>query len=453
MTDFEPPGAVPDASRRSVSFQDTDTDGVSSQAVEDAPRSAKANWKRVRPTRTPTFSQARLKAVALSRGGANAVLINGWEAIDTDGDDFMTKETFQAISAHLGISWDVEAAWKQAKEIDVERAKRERCVKRIPFPLIPPYKPAKCSRCARATVENADGLRRVHKGDDQIHFTSYTSVFNVILGAERRNHRLVVKLGFEKLQRDIGDDVQGLTKPKVAELLYSCKKRMLLLRPAFDIEADWKLMRKRSAKPPAPKKKGLVETLSNITDVLKTGIARESSRSSYVYPDNQQQNDEVAPVAETEEVIEEVVDWDAFEDWWKLRMGLTETNVPVIPEYFSYKLQELGYRKGDLSEPGASYRLWWELRRRVELMVKMRGDWGNLQSTYGHAESTFGKIPVIGWVIDPDSDFSTRWDKLQVLFLIYVRGSQQHNLSFQGDWLTNLLSSHEVLTFMCPRCR
>ena len=172
-----------------------------------------------------------------------------------------------------------------------------------------------------------------------------------------------------------------------------------------------------------------------------------------MYPDNQQQNDEVAPVAETEEVIDEVVDWDAFEDWWKLRMGLTETNVPVIPEYFSYKLQELGYRKGDLSEPGASYRLWWELRRRVELMVKMRGDWGNLQSTYGHAESTFGEIPVIGWVIDPDSDFSTRWDILQVLFLIYVRGSQQHNLSFQGDWLTNLLSSHEVLTFMCPRCR
>lgn len=438
MTDVEPPGAVPasanepvDGSRRSVSFEITDRDGASSQTVEDAPR--KGSVERVRPTRAPTFSQARLKAVALSRGGANAVLINGWEAIDNDGDDFMTKDTFQAITAHLGISWDVEAAWKQAKEIDIERAKRERCAKRILSLRIPPYQPAESSRCgARVTDENADGLRRVHEGDDQIHFTSYTSVFNVILGAERRNHRLVVKLGFEKLQRDSGDDVQGLTKRQVAELVYSCKKRMLLLRPAFDIEDDWKLMRKRSAKPPAPKKKGLVETFSTITDVLhRTKSGRESSRSSYVYPDNQQQNDEVAPVTQTEEVVEQVVDWDSFEEWWKLRMGLTETNVPVIPEYFSYKLQELGYRKD--ADPGIRNRLWWELRRRVELMVKMRQDWGHLQSTYGHTESTFGQIPIIGWVIDPDSAFSTRWDILQVLFLIYVRAPQKHILIGQGD--------------------
>ena len=59
------------------------------------------------------------------------------------------------------------------------------------------------SKREQSTDNTNQGLRRVQKGIAQIHFTSYTSVFNVIMGAERRNHRLVVKLGFEKLLSEV----------------------------------------------------------------------------------------------------------------------------------------------------------------------------------------------------------------------------------------------------------
>eukprot|EP01043_Picozoa_sp_COSAG02_P061527 COSAG02_NODE_8290_length_2631_cov_1.917457_2_plen_317_part_00 len=66
-------------------------------------------------------------------------------------------------------------------------------------------------------------------------------------------------------------------------------------------------------------------------------------------------------------------------------------------------------------------------------MVKMRKDWGSLHTTYGNTESTFGQIPIIGWVIDPDSAFSTRWDVLQVIFLFYVTIFVPLRACFQTD--------------------
>ena len=270
-------------------------------------------WDSHRPSiekisRAPTFSHARLKAIALSRGGANAVLISGWEEIDNDGDDFMTKDTFRALTTHLNIQWDVETAWAQAQAIEEDRAKRE-----------------------RLTADNGDGLLRVHKGDDQIHFTSYTSVFNVIMGAERRNHRLV---------RDRNDDGHGLNKREISELVASCKRRLLLLRPSFDIERDWELMGKRATTVRA--------TASSLVQKVrlrsKSMTAKVSPKGLYDLPDGNEHPDEVPSVTDQTQV-EDLVDWDAFEQWWKLRMGLTETNVPVIPENFSYKLKELSGRK------------------------------------------------------------------------------------------------------------
>ena len=35
------------------------------------------------------------------------------------------------------------------------------------------------------------------------------------------------------------------------------------------------------------------------------------------------------------------VGFGQFEMWWKMRMGLVEADLPVIPEYFAYKLQSL----------------------------------------------------------------------------------------------------------------
>lgn len=396
-------GEMPDAP--DVEASGSVPGSVSPPEVEPAPHVHK------RP-RAPTFSKERLKAIALSRGGANAVLIAGWEEIDNDGDDFMTKETFQAVTTHLNIQWDVESAWAQAKRMDEDRAKRE-----------------------RATAENV-GLRRVHQGDDQIHFTSYTSVFNVIMGAERRNHRLVVKLGFEKLVNERSDDGHGLNKHQIGELVASCKRKLLLLRPAFDIETDWKLMRKRSTR--RQKVKKVRARRASIISRSMTGLAKGNPKHLYEITDDNGNNGDSGPAEEGSSVettqalapVEELVDWDAFEDWWKLRMGLTETNVPVIPEFFSYKLKELRPRK---ILPNKKNQLWWELKRRIELLVRMRKDWGHLQATYGHTESTFGTVPIIGWVIDPDSTFSMRWDALQVIFLIYVTIFVPLRACFQFD--------------------
>ena len=367
------------------------------------------------------MNRSRMRAHSLARGGANAVLIKGWEEIDTDGDDFMTKQTFVEVSAHLGMSWDIEEAWKRALAIDKERSKRE-----------------------KSTDNTNQGLHRVQKGIDQVHFTSYTSVFNVIMGAERRNHRLVVKLGFEKLQRGPTGMADGLTKPQVEALVSKVSRMLLLLQPAFDIDRDWKLMWQGHTKKVVP---GAVASPQRYrrgsVEQLKSSSRRLQPADDYaVDPESATDPEAATPHPDEEEcVVQELVNWTEFEDWWKLRMGLTETNVPVIPEYFSYKLKELSdtaYMKTERAgalrstrsvrytaeETGSYHRgaknLWWELQRRIRLMVKMRQDWGQLGSTYGHSDSIYGRIPVIGCVIDPDSAFSAHWDMLQVIFLFYV---------------------------------
>ncbi len=408
----EPPGTVPaseSGGMADVEAPGTDPGSVLPPGVEPEPQVDARVTRRPLLSSSPTFSHARLKAIALSRGGANAVLIKGWEEIDDDGDDFMTKDTFQQLTTHLNIQWNVDDAWAQAKTIEEDRAKREK------------------------TAEESGGLMRVHQGDDQIHFTSYTSVFNVIMGAERRNHRLVVKLGFEKLVRDRRDDGHGLNKREIGELVASCKRKLLLLSPSFDLETDWKLMQKRTMKLQETKS-SIVNRVRSMTGSVRsvTGIVRGSPKSSYKFPEHngQAEGSPVAAETQAQAPVEDLVDWDAFEEWWKFRMGLTETNVPVIPEYFSYKLKELGPRK---TSPDSKNQLWWELQRRIQLMVKMRKDWGHLQSTYGHTESTFGTVPVIGWVIDPESSFSTRWDMLQVIFLFYVTIFVPLRACFQTD--------------------
>eukprot|EP01043_Picozoa_sp_COSAG02_P061526 COSAG02_NODE_8290_length_2631_cov_1.917457_1_plen_343_part_00 len=313
--DVEAPGSVSPPEHEPDPQVDEDVNAIT--AREPDARGHPPSKLAAAVSRAPTFSHARLKAITLSRGGANAVLIAGWEDIDDDGDDFMTKDTFRAVTTNLNIQWDVEAAWAQAQAIEEERAKRE-----------------------KVTADSRDGLLRVHKGDDQIHFTSYTSVFNVIMGAERRNHRLVVKLGFEKLVRDRNDDGHGLNKREISELVMSCKRRLLLLRPSFDIETDWELMEKRTTKVRATTS-SLVQKVRLRSKSMTTKV---TPKNPYDLPDDNEQSGEVPSVTD-ETQVEDLVDWDAFEQWWKLRMGLTETNVPVIPEYFSYKLKELSARK------------------------------------------------------------------------------------------------------------
>ena len=36
----------------------------------------------------------RIRSDVLARGGANAALINAWQEVDTDGDDFLTYSVF-----------------------------------------------------------------------------------------------------------------------------------------------------------------------------------------------------------------------------------------------------------------------------------------------------------------------------------------------------------------------
>jgi hypothetical protein len=64
--------------------------------------------------------------------------------------------------------------------------------------------------------------------------------------------------------------------------------------------------------------------------------------------------------------------------------------------------------------------LWNMLSARMKLLITMRRDWGKLDDVYGHHESDFKAIPLAWYIRDPSSTFSTWWDLVQVVFLMYV---------------------------------
>ena len=46
--------------------------------------------------------------------------------------------------------------------------------------------------------------------------------------------------------------------------------------------------------------------------------------------------------------------YDDFEEWWKTRTGDSEPNIPVLPEYMVWQLEQLNIAGGDGNTPRAN---------------------------------------------------------------------------------------------------
>lgn len=316
--------------------------------------------------------------------GAGAVLFRFWCQLDEDQDGQLTKEEFGSISYQLGVRWDVDEVWAAiVRESDA------------------------------AEVEYVRNQRKAL--GQQITFQGFVYVYNNRMGQVRRSSRLDVKTTFEKLQ----EVPEGLHKAGIAKLYRGCKHLLFLLPPMFDLDKDWALM----------------QELSDDDDEQKTVV------------------------------------FLVFERWWKLRMGLMEADTPVIPEYFQYKLEELhkadeleivkenaaksnavsnlrantslkaSLRKyqeydPDIEEPPSKppprtgEQLWKTLRTRLDMLVTMRRDWGNVHDFYGSSDSQYGETALNWNVRDPESSFSSNWDMMQVIFLCFVTYTVPYRAGF-----------------------
>jgi hypothetical protein len=83
------------------------------------------------------------------------------------------------------------------------------------------------------------------------------------------------------------------------------------------------------------------------------------------------------------------------------------------------------------TRPGSD--LWSLLRRRLRMLLTMRRDWGNIDDVYGHCESDFGQVDLPWYIRDPQSDFSSAWDLVQVAFLVYVSWSVPLRACFEVE--------------------
>jgi len=73
--------------------------GAATDALEPEPEPEGAGGMSLLPASAlpepgGSFSMRRIRSDVLARGGANAALINAWQEVDTDGDDFLTYSVF-----------------------------------------------------------------------------------------------------------------------------------------------------------------------------------------------------------------------------------------------------------------------------------------------------------------------------------------------------------------------
>ena len=330
--------------------------------------------------------------------GAGSVLFQVWCELDVDNNGILTHTEFSAVSHKLGVKWDNEKVWAEIVH--------------------------------ESDLAEVQYVREARKASGQhITFAGFVSVYNRLMGQERRKVRLDIKTAFEKLQ----EVPEGLHKDGIHKLYKRCRGSLRLLPPHFEIEKDWIHM----------------QALSDDDDEQDTIV------------------------------------FMVFERWWKLRMGISEADTPVIPEFFQYKLEELsaadkqkeaniaaiadgkaGNRltasatmpnlnsslKGPIRHyqededdiedeeaagrssprpvPRSGKKLWRMLKGRLNMLVTMRRDWGNVDDFYGNMESQFGQSPLPWNIRDPESKFSTTWDLLQVVFLCFVSYTVPYRAGF-----------------------
>lgn len=223
-------------------------------------------------------------------------------------------------------------------------------------------------------------------GNGEVSFEEFGSWWNSQKEAERRRMRRNVKEVFESVD---ADDSGRLDKEEFAQVAKKAKS-MLGIDPPFDAESDWEKVAKR--KNPS------------------TG--------------------------------EDEVTYQAFEAWWKERLGIVDADIPVLPEYMVQKIDEAHYfakkqleKSGQLppapspsagdtartNRPRTTTELWGSLRPRLLSVVRMQRQWGPLQDIYdSQQDSRFDQAELPRCIRDPESSFSAFWDLTQVFLLLYV---------------------------------
>ena len=197
--------------------------------------------------------------------------------------------------------------------------------------------------------------------EGQISLEAFVKVYSDMMATQRRQVRANVKHQFDKL--DTAN--QGkLGKAETAQLVSTVHADLLLLPPAFELEADWKMM---------------------------TGTG----------------------------AIDGSVSFDNFETWWRSRLGTDEANIPVIPEFISSTVNQVQKRPGfsrRSSQSGSrgarrnGRELWAFLRPRLKMLVQMSTEWGDLHRMYEVKEDQELFLPQLPWhIADPDSQFNSTW--------------------------------------------
>lgn len=122
------------------------------------------------------------------------------------------------------------------------------------------------------------------------------------------------------------------------------------------------------------------------------------------------------------------ITFDAFESWWMDRVGIRESDLPVLPEYLVNQaerkvaaIQLAQARQQRVPLWSVKMRVWENMQHKLCQLVRMQIQWGSLWEIYEtrtHSEFHLDEIPP--FIRDPDSFSSAAWDLISVLFLLYV---------------------------------
>ena len=61
------------------------------------------------------------------------------------------------------------------------------------------------------------------------------------------------------------------------------------------------------------------------------------------------------------------------------------------------------------------------LSAKLRALTQLQSSWGQLHNIYeARAESKFAESPLHPWTLDPDSSFTSIWDLISIVLLLYV---------------------------------
>lgn len=119
------------------------------------------------------------------------------------------------------------------------------------------------------------------------------------------------------------------------------------------------------------------------------------------------------------------INFAGFEEWWKFKAGISDPDIPVLPEYMVSQISEKveALSAWNAAKTGQVDKLssWQVMREKVLQVVRMQSQWGSLWNIYEtRTESVYEDTELPKWIRDPDSAMSTCWDLSQLVFLLYV---------------------------------